>query len=87
MEKYSLLIKPSAQKELEATGTKPDRIRIIERIQSLATNPKGPGCEKLAGLADRYRTRQDNYRIVYTIDDDQREVTIQKVGHRREVYR
>lgn len=87
MEKYRLLIKPSAQKELEAAGTQTIRIRIVERIQSLASNPRGAGCEKLAGFADRYRVRQGNYRIVYTIDDERREVTIQKVGHRREVYR
>lgn len=84
---YRLLIKASAAKELEAVGTKADRQRIVERIRALADNPRGPGSEKLVGYADRYRARQGSYRIVYLIDDDRSEITIFKIGHRKEVYR
>jgi len=81
------LIKTSAAKEIEAVGTKVNRQRIIERIRILARNPRMPGSEKLAGYADRYRVRQGQYRIVYLIDDERREVTIFKGGHRKDVYR
>ena len=64
-----------------------DRQRIIERIRILARDPRMPGPEKLAGYADRYRVRQGQYRIVYLIDDERREVTNFKVGHRKDVYR
>jgi mRNA interferase RelE/StbE len=84
---YKLLVKPSARKEIEAAGTKADRQRIIETIQSLSTDPRAEGCEKLAGYTDRYRVRQGQYRIVYLIDDKQHEVTIFKVAHRKDVYR
>jgi mRNA interferase RelE/StbE len=84
---YKLLVKPSARKEIEAAGTKADRQRIIETIQSLSTDPRAECCEKLAGYADRYRVRQGQYRIVYLIDDKRHEVTIFKVGHRKDVYR
>lgn len=87
MAAYRLRIKPSAAKELESAGSKLDRQRIVKRIHALAENPRLPGAEKLAGHVDRYRMRQANYRIVYLIDDAQREVTIFKIGHRREVYR
>ncbi len=87
MAEYRLLIKTSAAKEIEAVGTKVNRQRIIERIRILARNPRMPGSEKLAGYADRYRVRQGQYRIVYLIDDERREVTIFKVGHRKDVYR
>ena len=87
MAKYRLLIKPSAAKELEAVGTKADRQRIVGRIQTLASNPRPPASEKLAGYADRYRVRQGSYRIIYLVDDTHHEVTIFKVGHRRDVYR
>jgi mRNA interferase RelE/StbE len=40
-----------------------------------------------AGFADRFRVRQGQYRIVYLVDDAAREVTVFKVGHRKEVYR
>ena len=87
MAKYRLLIKPSAAKELEAVGTKADRQRIVSRMQTLTANPRPQASEKLAGYADRYRMRQGSYRIIYLIDDTHHEVTIFKVGHRRDVYR
>jgi mRNA interferase RelE/StbE len=84
---YRLLIKASAGRELERLGTKSDRRRIVERIQALANDPRPHGSEKLAGYADRYRMRQGNFRVVYLIDDQRREVTIFKVGDRKDVYR
>jgi mRNA interferase RelE/StbE len=84
---YRLLIKSSAAKELDAAGTKADRLRIVQRIQALTGNPRPQGSEKLAGYSDRYRIRQGRYRIIYVIDDERREVTIFKIGHRRDVYR
>jgi len=82
---YNLLIKPSAVKELVAISRK-DRQRIVERIQALAADPRPQGSEKLSG-EDKYRVRQGSYRVVYQIDDGAHEVTIVKIGHRREVYR
>lgn len=85
MASYSLFIKPSAAKEIEAVPRK-DRLRIIARIQNLATDPRPPGCEKLAD-DDKYRVRQGLYRILYTINDNELPVAVVRVGHRREVYR
>ena len=87
MASYSLFIKPSAGKELETVGSKPDRLRIIGKIRSLSEDPRPHGSEKLAGYDDRYRIRQGNYRIVYAIDDEAGCVTIYKVGHRKDIYR
>jgi mRNA interferase RelE/StbE len=84
---YKILLKSSAAKEIEAVGSKEDRRRIVEKIAGLAVNPRSQKTEKLAGYADRYRIRQGQYRIVYFIDDSRREVTIFKVGHRKDVYR
>jgi mRNA interferase RelE/StbE len=84
---FRVLIKTSAAKELEAAGTKADRQRIVDRIQALASTPRPQGAERLAGYTDRYRIRQGNYRIVYLIDDGRREITIFKIGHRKDVYR
>ena len=87
MAEYRLLIKASAAKEIEALGTKADRQRVVQRIQQVAVDPRTVGSEKLAGYADRYRLRQGQYRIIYLIDDGRHEVTIFKVGHRKDVYR
>jgi mRNA interferase RelE/StbE len=81
------LIKASAGKELVAVGSKADRQKVVTRIQGLASNPRPHGSEKLAGYTDRYRLRQGNFRIIYLIDDEASEVTIYKIGDRKDVYR
>ena len=87
MAAYRILIKASAGKELERLGTKLDRARIVERIQALAEDPRPHGCEKLAGYPNRFRISQGNYRVVYLVDDQRREITTFKVGDRKDVYR
>ena len=82
---YSLLIKRSAEKELRAIP-KMDLPKVVQRIQSLANNPRPLGHQKLSGQS-QYRIRQGDYRILYTIDDSDRQVEIVKIGHRREIYR
>jgi mRNA interferase RelE/StbE len=84
---YKILLKSSAAKEIESVGSKEDRRRVVDRIATLAADPRSQRSEKLAGYDDRYRIRQGHYRIVYLIDDSRREVTIFKVGHRKDVYR
>jgi mRNA interferase RelE/StbE len=85
--KYRILVKASAAKEIERVGSKSDRRRIVEKIAGLAESPRPQGSEKLAGYDDRYRVRQGDYRVVYLIDDKALNVTIFRVGHRRDVYR
>ena len=84
---YKVLIIASAGKELTAVDSKADRQRLVAKIQALGANPRPPGSEKLAGYDDRYRVRQGNFRIVYLIDDESSEITIYKIGNRKEVYR
>jgi len=83
---YSLLITASAAKELEAVETKKDRRRLVLRLRALATDPRPPGCRKIAGT-DKHRLRQGDYRILYRVDDDEASVTIVKIGDRKEVDR
>lgn len=87
MAKFRLLLKASAAKEIKKVDAKSARQRIVEKIASLAENPRGQGAEKLAGYEDRYRVRQGDYRAVYLIDDKALTVTVYKVGHRKDVYR
>jgi len=82
---YRIYLRESVLKDLEKIPKK-DLRRILSRIKSLATDPRPAGHEKLAGQ-ERYRVRQGNYRIVYSIQDDELTVWIVKVGHRRDVYR
>ena len=85
MASYRLLIKASAAREVEALPRR-ERTRVVDRIRQLAADPRPPGSEKLSG-EEKYRIRQGNYRILYSIDDADASVLVVKVGHRRDVYR
>jgi mRNA interferase RelE/StbE len=85
--RYSVRIKTSAIKEIQAISPKRERQRILGRIEALGEEPRPRGCEKLVGDEPRYRVRQGRYRIVYQVDDGARTVDVFKVGHRRAVYR
>jgi mRNA interferase RelE/StbE len=83
--KYSLEIKQSAQKELDATD---DALftRIDRKILALADNPRPAGCKKLKGRKDQWRVRVGDWRVLYIIDDAAKLVTVTRVAHRRQVY-
>ncbi len=85
MASYKLLIKPSALKELEALP-KRDRQRIITRIRVLASDPRPSACENLTGH-ELHRFRQGNYRVLYSVNDSSQELTIIKIGHRKDVHK
>ena len=86
MPKYRIEVRKNVLNEIHSISRKGDRERVIERIESLAEDPRPPGCTKLSGR-DAYRVRQGVYRILYTIADDVLLVEVVEVGHRKGVYR
>jgi len=85
MARYDLRFKPSVTGDLR--GIPPaDVRRILARIGTLRDDPRPPGSEKLSAQ-ERYRVRQGNYRILYTVADLELVVEIVKIGHRRDVHR
>ncbi len=86
MSKYSVEIKQSAQKELDALD---DQLfaRMDRKILSLAANPRPAGCKKLRGYKDLWRIRIGDWRVVYIIDDDAKIVAVTRIAHRRDVYK
>ena len=85
MEKYNISVRKSAVKELDNIPKK-DLKKILRRIEDLSNNPRPFGIEKLS-TQEKYRIRQGDYRIVYSIQDSEKSVWITKIGHRSEVYR
>lgn len=85
MANYKIFIKPSAAKELKRLPKK-ELKRITSKIQSLSEEPRPHGCEKLSAQ-ERYRLRQGNYRIAYSIEDDKLVVYVVKISHRKDVYK
>ena len=85
MVKYSLEIKQSAQKELDAPG-ETLFTRIDRKILALAGNPRPAGCIKLRGYKDQWRVRVGDWRVLYIIDDAAKLISVMRIAHRREVY-
>ena len=85
MAKYRITFKKSVAKDLRKIP-KPDVVKILARIDTLADAPRADGCIKLSG-SECYRARQGLYRIVYQIEDEVLVVNVIKVGHRSDVYK
>ena len=85
MDRYSLQVRPSVRKDVEAIPQK-ELKKILARMEGLRENPRPPTSMKLSGL-EYYRIRQGDYRIVYEIDDPHSIALVAKIAHRRDVYK
>lgn len=85
MAKFEITFRPSVAKDTKGIPAG-DLKRILERIHSLADEPRPPGSIKLSGK-EFYRIRQGDYRIIYEIVENRLVVVVIKIGHRRDVYR
>ena len=84
---YKVLIDARTARAL-ATFPKSVVLRLDAAILGLATDPRPAGTKRLKGkLKEGWRIRIGNYRVLYRIDDEAKEVRIFDVGHRRDVYR
>jgi len=82
---YEVRIVSAAEREMDKLPAAIHK-RISRRILTLEDNPRLRGAKKLSGR-EEYRLRIGDYRILYTVDDKNRVVTIFAMGHRREIYR
>jgi len=82
---YEVYLLRRAQKSLSKIGVH-DYERLQEAILDLGEEPKPRGCRKLSGR-EGWRIRVGDYRVIYEIDEAEREVTVLDVGHRRDIYR
>ena len=82
---YKVELRRKAQRNLDRLP-RDDFNTVLEAVRNLISTPRPKGVEKIksAGL---WRIRQGDYRIVYSIDDGRKMVTILRIGHRREIYR
>ena len=86
MASYKVAFKSSIEKDLK----KIDRQqipRIISAVESLTQNPFPPSSKRLVGSDQTYRLRIGDYRVIYTVSKKMREIEIQRIRHRKEVYR
>jgi mRNA interferase RelE/StbE len=83
---YTIQFKPAAFRQLEKLPGDVQK-RIVARIEMLPEDPFPPGCKKLSGLADTWRIRAGDYRVLYQVHRGVLLILVLGIGHRREVYR
>ena len=86
MASFDLQWRSSTKKDLRGIP-RDDVSRIVAVAAKLADEPLPHGSEKLSGSERTYRIRVGDYRIVYELLRDAKVVEIQRVRHRKDVYR
>jgi mRNA interferase RelE/StbE len=81
-----VIVKPSVLKDLRSLPHSVV-IRFFKRVEAFQDDPFPRQSVKLAGAEQLYRIRVGDYRIIYGVDKDSRQVIVYYVRHRRDVYR
>lgn len=61
--------------------------RILDAIESLANNPFPSQSKKLKDSESGFRLRIGDYRIIYQVDSEKKEIIIYHLRHRKDAYR
>ena len=82
----ALLIPPKVLKQLAAMP-KAEARRLLDRLEKIADAPEKahPNAVPLVGEPGVFRVRQGDWRAVFSIEEG--DVIVDRVAHRREVYR
>ena len=81
MPDYQVLLRRSAEKQLDRVPFA-DHSRVVAKMLALEDNPRPRGSRKL--LDEIYRLRIGDFRVIYKIDDQGKQVTVGKIARRRE---
>ncbi len=81
-----LVVAGTARRDI---GRLPERYAaaIVELLPAIAANPQRLGKPLKFELEGQWAARRGPYRIVYTLDEEARTVTVLAVAHRADVYR
>ena len=85
--RYTVFLARPAQKFLSRLTDASQRARFERVIDSLAENPRPPGCQPLHGLRGACRVRVGGFRILYQVEDDRLLVLVTEIGPRGQIYR
>ncbi|MGC2423842.1 MAG: type II toxin-antitoxin system RelE/ParE family toxin [Nitrospirota bacterium] len=83
---YQIRLTKKAQKEI-ALLNNVDYERISTAIGTLSTHPRPIGSRKLRGHENDWRIRVGRIRILYSVDENIKAITIYRIADRKEAYR
>lgn len=92
MKTYDILLNPKVEKELKDLS-KDISERLKGSLSELSKTPKrsrsGADIKKLAGTSDPvlYRLRVGKHRAIYWVDEEKKEVLVEKIAPRKKAYR
>ena len=83
---YSVKLKKSVEHDIRKIPEK-TIVRIVRALETLEEEPRPKQSSKLKDTERTYRLRVGNYRIIYQIDDEQKEIIVFHIRHRKDVYK
>jgi len=84
---FRVILTPEAQQDIRRLDPSL-QTRILDKLAWMGENARFLRHQSLQGREWEgcFRYRVGNYRIIYTMDQSAEELTVLKVGHRRQVY-
>jgi len=86
MVSFKIQWKASAKKELKKID-KVEIPKIINEIKKLSLEPYPTNHKKILGTEHIFRIKIGNYRVIYSIENQQLVIEVIRVRHRKEAYR
>jgi mRNA interferase RelE/StbE len=87
VKEYLIVLMPAAANDLRRLD-RPTSQRILNKLKWLSQNFSDLTPEKLKGeLRGFCRLRVGSYRVIYTADQDEHQLVIHLIGHRRDIYK
>ena len=85
---YELLLTPPAVRAVRSALPEAVATAVIEFLTgALVENPHRVGKPLRGDLAGIYSARRGTYRVLYRVNEIEREVVVLRIDHRRDVYR
>ena len=86
--RYELVVTAPAARAIREKLREAVAFAVIDFITgALLENPKRVGAPLRGEMEGVWSARRGTYRVLYRIDDENWEVIILRVGHRRDIYR
>jgi mRNA-degrading endonuclease RelE of RelBE toxin-antitoxin system len=86
--RYELVVTGPAARAIRETLPEAVAFAVIDFMPgALLDDPKRVGAALRGELEGVWSARRGTYRVLYRVDDENSEVVVLRVGHRRDVYR
>lgn len=85
---YELVVAAPAARAIRESLPEAVAFAVIDFITGpLLENPRRVGAPLRGELEGIWSARRGTYRVLYRVDEENREVIVLRVGHRRDIYR